>query len=80
MISILLALVLQNICDLTIGIFISQFSLNIIFIGLIAAGMPDTFQNVVLGIFLLIVMIFFRNTERINAWKTKRAALQEQEQ
>ena len=80
LISILLALVLQNICDLTIGIFISQFSLNIIFIGLIAAGMPDTFQNVVLGIFLLIVMIFFRNTERINAWKTKRAALQEQEQ
>lgn len=65
LISILLALVLQRICNLTIGIFISQFSLNIIFIGLIAAGMPDTFQNVVLGLFLLIVMIFFQNAERL---------------
>ena len=34
-------------------------------IGLIAAGMPDTFQNVVLGLFLLIVMIFFQNAERL---------------
>ena len=67
LISILLALVLQRICNLTLGIFISQFSLNIIFIGLIAAGMPDTFQNVVLGLFLLIVMIFFQNAERLSA-------------
>lgn len=63
LISVLLALVLQRICNLTFGIFISQFSLNIIFIGLIAAGMPDTFQNVVLGLFLLIVMIFFQNAD-----------------
>ena len=67
LISILLALVLQRICNLTLGIFISQFSLNIIFIGLIAAGMPDTFQNVVLGLFLLIVMIFFQNADRFRA-------------
>ena len=80
LISILLALVLQSICDLTIGIFISQFSLNIIFIGLIAAGMPDTFQNVVLGAFLLIVMIFFRNTEKIDGWRIKRAVLRGQKQ
>ena len=29
--------------------------------------MPDTFQNVVLGLFLLIVMIFFRNTEELRS-------------
>ena len=40
LISVLLALVLQRICDLTIGIFIAQFTLNIIFIGLIAVGLP----------------------------------------
>lgn len=61
LISVLLALVLQRICDLTIGIFIAQFTLNIIFIGLIAVGLPDTFQNVVLGFFLLVVMILFEN-------------------
>lgn len=63
LISILLALVLQRICNLAIGIFIAQFSLNIIFIGLIAAGLPDTFQNVVLGFFLLVVMILFQNVD-----------------
>lgn len=67
LISILLAIVFQRACNLTFGIFISQFSLNIIFIGLIAVGMPDTFQNVVLGLFLLIVMIFFRNTGELRS-------------
>lgn len=71
LISILLALVLQRICNLTIGIFIAQFSLNIIFIGLIAAGLPDTFQNVVLGVFLLIVMILFQNSDRLEALRER---------
>ena len=53
LISILLAIVLQRLCNLTVGIFISQLTLNIIFIGLIAIGMPDTFQNVVLGAFFI---------------------------
>ncbi len=71
LISILLAIVLQQLCNLTVGIFISQLTLNIIFIGLIAVGMPDTFQNVVLGAFLLIVMIFFQNADRLQAWVEK---------
>ncbi len=66
LISIMLAMVFQQTCTLTIGIFVSQFSLNIIFIGLIAIGMPDTFQDVVLGAFLLLVMIFAQNTERVS--------------
>lgn len=76
LISVLLALVLQRICDLTIGIFIAQFTLNIIFIGLISVGLPDTFQNVVLGFFLLVVMILFENSGRIEELKEKRAARQ----
>lgn len=65
LISIMLALVLARVCDMTIGVFIAQLTLNIIFIGLIAMGMPDTSQNVVLGLFLLIVLIFFNNSDRI---------------
>ena len=76
LISVLLALVLQRICDLTVGIFIAQFTLHIIFIGLIAVGLPDTFQNVVLGFFLLVVMILFENSGRIEEFKEKRAARQ----
>lgn len=63
--GIIIAIALQPICNLTIGIFISQFTLNTIFIGLIAAGFPDTFQNIVLGIFLLIVMVFSEYTDKI---------------
>lgn len=74
LISVLLALVLQRICDLTVGIFIAQFTLNIIFIGLIAVGLPDTFQNVVLGFFLLVVMILFENSGRLEELKEKKEA------
>ena len=61
--GVLIALVLQPWCNLTFGILISQLTLNTIFIGLIAAGLPDTFQNVVLGVFLLVVMIISNNVE-----------------
>ncbi|MDO4478560.1 MAG: ABC transporter permease [Lachnospiraceae bacterium] len=71
LIAVLLALVFQKFCNLTFGIFIAQFTINTIFIGLIAAGLPDTFQNVVLGIFLLIVMLVFRNTEAVEAMKER---------
>lgn len=63
--GIIIAEVLQPICNMTIGIFISQLTLNTIFIGLIAAGIPDTFQNIVLGVFLLIVMVLANNAELI---------------
>ena len=76
LISVLLALVLQRICDLTVGIFIAQFTLNIIFIGLIAVGLPDKFQNVVLGFFLLVVMILFENSGRLEELKEKKEARQ----
>ena len=64
--GVMIAIVLQPLCNMTFGIFISQFMINTIFIGLIAMGLPDTFQNVVLGVFLLIVMIFSNNYEQIN--------------
>jgi ribose transport system permease protein len=56
--SVMIAIVLKPLCNMTFGMFISQITINTIFIGLIAAGMPDTFQNVMLGVFLLVVMIF----------------------
>ena len=70
--GVMIAIVLQPICNMTFGIFISQMTINTIFIGLIAVGLPDTFQNVVLGVFLLIVMIFSNNIEIINGLITKR--------
>lgn len=59
--GVLIAIVLQPVCNMAFGILISQLTLNTIFIGLIAAGFPDTFQNVALGFFLLVVMIISNN-------------------
>lgn len=70
--GIIIAVVLQPVCDMTVGIFISQFTLNTIFIGLIAAGFPDTFQNIFLGIFLLLVMVFTNNIEGVREYVRKK--------
>lgn len=59
--GIMIAIVLQPLCNMAFGILISQLTLNTIFIGLIAAGLPDTFQNITLGFFLLVVMIISNN-------------------
>lgn len=64
--GIIIATVLQPICNMTYGIFVSQLTINTIFIGLIATGFPDTFQNIVLGFFLLIIMIVSKNMDRIH--------------
>lgn len=69
--GIIIAAALQPFCNMTWGILISQFTLNTIFIGLIAAGFPDTFQNIVLGFFLLVVMIVTNNIENRKAVKSK---------
>jgi ribose transport system permease protein len=61
LIGVIIGLQLMPLCNIVIGIFIGSFSLMTIFVGLIAAGLPDTYQNVVLGLFLLIVMFVSQN-------------------
>jgi ribose transport system permease protein len=63
--GVLVGLALQPVCNLAVGIFIGGFTVNTIFVGLIASGLPDTFQDVALGIFLLIVMLFSENKDTI---------------
>lgn len=75
LISIIIATAMKDFADLTFGIFVSQFTLNIIFVGLIAIGMPDTIQDVVLGIFLLIVMIVNNQISKRDSVKNSQIAL-----
>lgn len=69
--GIMIAIVLQPLCNMTFGILISQLTLNTIFIGLIAIGLPDTFQNICLGFFLLVVMIISNNVGDFKAFLTR---------
>lgn len=56
--GLLIGMVLGVWVNLALGIFIGTLTVNIIFIGLLAAGLPDTFQDVALGFFMLLIMWF----------------------
>ncbi|MDR0908277.1 MAG: hypothetical protein LBM77_00785 [Spirochaetaceae bacterium] len=56
MMCVVIALSLQSLVPVPVGIFIGAFSMNIIFTGIIALGISDNMQNVMLGIFLIIVV------------------------
>lgn len=46
--GVLIAFAIQEWCNLTLGVFISQFTLSMMFNALIALGVPSKMQDVVL--------------------------------
>lgn len=56
MMGSIIALSMQSLVPIPLGIFIGTFSLNIIFTGIIALGWSDYMQNVLLGLFLILVI------------------------
>jgi ribose transport system permease protein len=58
MMAIVIALSMQHLAPVPLGIFIGTFSLNIIFTGIIALGWSDDLQNVILGVFLVVIVAF----------------------
>ncbi len=65
--GVMVGMALERLCNLLVGILIGQFSLNIIFVGLVASGLPSTMQNVTLGLFLLLVLIFSQYKDKLTA-------------
>lgn len=75
MIGLMIGIALSHVCNLAIGVFIGTLSINTIFIGIIALGLPDTMQNIFLGIFLLVVMIVSNQQEKVKEYfKRKKMA------
>ncbi len=60
--------------NLIVNILIGQISLAIIFNGLIAMGVRSTFQDVLLGFFMLVVMMVSMNKGILKEWNRKRKA------
>ena len=56
MMAVIIGLALQQFVELEIGVFIGALSMSVIFTGIIALGWPDSLQNVVLGLMMLVVM------------------------
>lgn len=58
MMAVIIGLSLQNFVKLDIGIFLGSLCISTIFTGIIALGWSDSLQNVILGLFMLLVLAF----------------------
>ena len=73
MMGVMLGLSFKSFFDnMVINIFIGELSIAMIFTGLIAMGVPSTMQNVVLGLFMLLVMGVTTNRPYIAEWRRKK--------
>ena len=65
MLGIYVGLALEQYCNLVIGIFIGNFILNMLTTGLLSMGLSASAQDTTSGIFLLVIMIFTYNNQRV---------------
>lgn len=65
MLGIYVGLALEQYCNLLIGIFIGNFILNMLTTGLLSLGLSASLQDTASGAFLLIIMIFTYNNQRV---------------
>jgi len=80
LIAVMIGISLNRFCNnLLLNLFIAVISLNIIFNGLIAFGLPASTQDITLGVFLLIVMSVTENTNRLREWRRRRTVRKEKQ-
>ena len=72
--GVIIALSIQKLVPVSVGIFIGTFSLNIIFTGIIALGWSDDLQNVILGVFLIIIVSLPKVMVDMKRFKQRRGA------
>jgi ribose/xylose/arabinose/galactoside ABC-type transport system permease subunit len=65
MLGIYVGLALKQYCNLLIGIFIGNFIMNMLTTGLLSLGLSASLQDTASGVFLMIIMIFTYNNQRI---------------
>ena len=63
--GVLIAMELRALINIGLGIFIGEFSLAVIFSGLIAMGATDTVQKLIMGLFLLVVISISTNKKKL---------------
>ncbi len=65
LLGIYVGLALEQYCNLLIGIFIGNFILNMLTTGLLSLGISSSLQDTASGIFLIVIMIFTYNNQRV---------------
>ena len=74
LLGIYVGLALERYCNLLIGIFIGNFILNMLTTGLLSLGLSSSLQDTASGIFLLIIMIFTYNNQKVLDFFSNRKA------
>lgn len=64
---------LKLVNNMPLMIFVGELTISIIFNGFIAMGFTDNLQNIILGVFLLLVLGVSGNTENIAEYRRKQA-------
>lgn len=73
MMGVLIAMQLVKICDnMPLMIVIGEVTIQTVFNGFIAMGLKDNIQNIVLGVFLIVVLGASENRERAAEWLRKK--------
>ena len=63
-----IALYLSGICNRIFGIVIGTFTMKMVSAGLVAIGVPGTWQKVIIGVFLLFFIGFTQIRSQVGAW------------
>lgn len=65
MLGIYVGMALEQYCNLLIGIFVGNYIMNMLTTGLLSLGLSASLQSTASGIFLLLIMIFTYNSQRV---------------
>lgn len=58
MMAVIIGMSLERFVKMHVGIFIGSLCISIIFTGIIALGWPDSLQDIILGVFMIVVLAF----------------------
>ena len=68
LLGIYVGVALERYCNITIGIFVGNLILNMLTSGLMNMGLSSALQDTASGVFLLLIMIYTYNSDRVVAY------------
>ena len=73
LLGIYVGIALEQYCNIVIGIFVGNFILNMLTSGLMSMGLSSSLQDTASGFFLLLIMVYTYNNQRVlNFFRNRR--------
>lgn len=77
LLGIYVGIALEQYCNIVIGIFVGNFILNMLTSGLMGMGLSSSLQDTASGFFLLLIMVYTYNNQRVMGFFQNRRERQE---